>query len=163
MRKLAGFYSLVALTVLGLAAGAWAQPPTTSGGSGEALLNLDNTIAVKGYDVVAYFNENRAVPGKKHIKERLGMATYFFASPQNRYQFLTNAPMYQPQFGGYDPLALAQGRLEDINPHVFAIYRGRLYLFRDPASRAAFFQNPDFYIHQATAHYFEIAKERRAY
>jgi len=160
--KIAVACCLTMLAALCLAAGAWAQPPTTSGGSGEALLNLDNTVAAKGYDVVAYFNDNRAVPGKKHIKERLGMATYYFASARNRYQFLTNAPQYQPQLGGYDPMAMAMGRLEDINPQVFAIYRGKLYLFRDDASRAAFFQNPDHHIYQATGNYFEIAKQRRS-
>jgi len=160
--KLASACCLTMLAAFCLAAGALAQPPTTSGGSGAALLNLDNTVAVKGYDVVAYFNDNRAVPGKRHIKERLGMATYYFASARSRYQFLTNAPQYQPQLGGYDAMAMALGRLEDINPQVFAIHRGKLYLFRDDAARTAFFQNPDHHIYQATGNYFEIAKQRRS-
>lgn len=163
MRKLALVCGLTVLAACCLAVGAPAQPPTTSGGSGEALLNLDNTVALHGYDPVAYFNENRAKPGSSRIKERLGMATYYFASSRNRYQFLTNAPQYQPQLGGYDAMAMARGRLEDIDPHVFAIYRGKLYLFRDEASRAAFFQNPDHHIYQATGYYFEIARQRRSY
>jgi YHS domain-containing protein len=163
VKKTAWFPGFALLLVLLGATAVLPQPPTTSGGSGVALLNLNNTVAVKGYDVVAYFTENRAVPGRPHIKERLGMATYYFASARNRYLFLSNAPQYQPQFGGYDAMAMARGRLEDVNPHVFAIYQGKLYLFRDPASRAAFFQNPDFYINEATANYFEIAKERRSY
>lgn len=45
--------------VLGLALAAPAQsPPTTSGESGMALLNLDNTVALHGYDPVAYFTDN---------------------------------------------------------------------------------------------------------
>ena len=65
----------------GLAATALAQaPPTTSGGSGMALLNLDNTVALHGYDPVAYFTDNEAVKGNKRILERLGGATYYFAS-----------------------------------------------------------------------------------
>jgi YHS domain-containing protein len=132
-------------------------------GSGQALLNLDNTVAVHGYDVVAYFNQNRARRGNKRIKERLGMATYYFASRRNRYQFLKDAPKYQPQFGGYGTLALAMGRLEDIDPRAFTIYRGKLYLFRDEHAREAFFQDPDHIIYQATTNYFEIARERRQY
>ena len=42
-------------------------PPTTSGGSGMALLNLDNTVALHGYDSVAYFTRNRPVKGNKKI------------------------------------------------------------------------------------------------
>lgn len=142
---------------------ALAQPPTTSGGSGEALLNLDNTVAAHGFDVMAYFNDNRARQGNKRIKEHLGMATYYFATARNRYQFLTNAPQYQPQLGGYCTMAMAAGRLEDINPHVFAIYRGKLYLFRDEGALAAFFQNPEGAIREATRQYFEIARSRRSY
>jgi YHS domain-containing protein len=163
VRRLAFVCWVTALAICCLAVVTPAQPPTTSGGSGVALLNLDNTVAAHGYDVVAYFNEDRARRGSNRIKERLGMATYYFASSRNRYQFLSDAPRYQPQFGGYDAMAMAVGRLEDIDPHVFAIYRGKLYLFRDANARAAFFQNPDHNINQATANYFEIAKERRSY
>lgn len=140
-----------------------AQPPTTSGGSGQALLNLDNTVAVHGYDVVAYFNQNRARRGNKPIKERLGMATYYFASRRNRYQFLKDAPKFQPQLGGYGTLALAMGRLEDSDPRAFTIYRGKLYLFRDEEARAAFSQDPEHIIRKATANYFEFARKQRQY
>lgn len=162
MRRFVLICSVTALALFYLAAAVLAQPPTTSGGSGVALLNLDNTVAAHGYDVVAYFNQDRARRGSKRIQQRLGMATYYFASSRNRYQFLGDAPKYQPQFGGYDAMAMTMGRLEDIDPHVFAIYRGKLYLFRDASARSAFFQNPDHNIYQATANYFEIAKERRS-
>ena len=66
------FWLTLAL-VGGLAATAVAQtPPTTSGGSGQALLNLDNTMALHGYDPVAYFTDNRAVKGSQRILPRLG-------------------------------------------------------------------------------------------
>jgi YHS domain-containing protein len=104
-------------------------------------------VAAHGYDVVAYFNQNQPRRGSRNIKQRLGMATYYFASSRNRYQFLSDAPKYQPQFGGYCAMAMAVGRLEDINPEVFAIYRGKLYLFRDEGARAAFFRRPDHAIH----------------
>ncbi len=154
---------LIAMALFCLAVPTPAQPPTTSGGSGQALLNLDNTVAAHGYDVVAYFNQNQARRGNKSIKQRLGMATYYFASTRNRYQFLGDAPRYQPQFGGFCAMAMAVGRLEDINPEVFAIYRGKLYLFRDEAARAAFFRNPDHAILEATANYFEISRDRRGH
>ena len=50
--------------------------PPTSGGSGQALLNLENTVALHGYDPVAYFTDNEAVRGSKRILERMGSATY---------------------------------------------------------------------------------------
>lgn len=163
MQKSALIAFLFVLAACCLAGPAPAQPPTTSGGSGQALLNLDNTVAVHGYDVVAYFNQNRPRRGDKRLKQSLGMANYYFASRRNRYQFLQDAPKYQPQFGGYCTLAMAMGRLEDIDPHAFTIYRDKLYLFRDENAKQAFFQDPEHIIYQATANYFEIARERREY
>ena len=163
MRQFVSVCCLVMLMVCCLAAETPAQPPTTSGGSGQALLNLDNTVAAHGYDVVAYFNQKRARRGNKRIKERLGMATYYFASSRNRYQFLSDAPKYQPQFGGYCAMSMAMGRLEDIDPLAYAIYQDKLYLFRDKNAKEAFFKDPDLAISQATENYFKIARERRAY
>lgn len=153
---------LACLLALSLTADAQVRrPPTTSGGSGSALLNLDNTVAVHGYDPTAYFTQRRAVKGRKWINERLGSATYYFRSRASRYEFLSDAPKYQPQLGGYCATSMAQGRLEDIDPHVFAVYNNKLYLFRDPEAQAIFWRNPERIIHEATAHYFELAKRKR--
>jgi YHS domain-containing protein len=147
---------------LALAATAMAQaPPTTSGGSGMALLNVENTVALHGYDPVAYFTDNEAVRGNKRILERLGGATYYFASGESRYEFLRDATRYQPQFGGYCAASMAVGRLEDINPSLFVIFEGRLYLFNNPGAKAMFMSNPHRAVYEAREHYFRIASEQR--
>ena len=147
----------------GLAAAAMAQPPpTTSGGSGMALLNLENTVALHGYDPVAYFTDNEAVRGNKRILERLGGATYYFASGGNRYEFLRDAPHYQPQFGGYCAASMARGRLEDINPHLFVIFEGKLYLFNNPEAEAMFNRDPRRMVYEARQQYFKIATQQRS-
>lgn len=154
---------LALLLGLVLAPTAMAQaPPTTSGGSGMALLNLDNTVALHGYDPVAYFTENRAVRGNRRILQRLGSATYFFASRGSRYEFLRDAPRYQPQFGGYCAASLAMGRLEDIDPHLFVIYEGKLFLFNNPEAEAMFMRDPRRIIHEARQHYFNFATKQRS-
>ncbi len=153
---------LAMVMALGLAATAMAQAPTTSGGSGMALLNLENTVALHGYDPVAYFTDNQAVRGSKRILERLGGATYYFVSGSNRYEFLRDATRYQPQFGGYCAASMAMGRLEDINPHLFVIYEGKLYLFNNPEAEARFMSDPRRVVHEAREHYFNIASKQRS-
>ena len=148
---------------LALAATAMAQaPPTTSGGSGMALINLDNTVALHGYDPVAYFTDNEAIRGNKRILERLGGATYYFASRGSRYEFLRDPTRYQPQFGGYCAASLAMGRVEDINPRLFVIYEGKLYLFNNPEAEARFMSDPRRVVHEARQHYFNIASKQRS-
>ena len=154
----------IALTLAAvcLAAAALAQPPTTSGGSGMALLNLDNTVALHGYDPVAYFERERPVRGNRGILERVGGATYYFASRASRYTFLKNAPGYQPQFGGYCATSMAQGRLEDINPESFAVFDGKLYLFRDDGGPGPFLSDPRGTMAAATSNYFDMAQSSGA-
>ncbi len=153
------------LAVVCLAAAAPAQqtPPTTSGGSGMALLNLENTVALHGYDPVSYFEREQPRRGNKRILERLGGATYLFASSASRYTFLGNAPAYQPQFGGYCATSLAQGRLEDIEPEIFVIFDHKLYLFKDDAARAQFLSDPRGTIAAAAHNYFEQAQRQRSH
>jgi YHS domain-containing protein len=163
MKTKAGSIWLALALAAGLAAAAAAQPPpTTSGGSGMALLNLDNTVALHGYDPVAYFTRDRAVRGNRRILERLGGATYYFASGASRYTFLENAPKYQPQFGGFCATSMAQSRREDIDPENFLIFDGKLYLFSSDDARARFMQNPRATIAAATHNYFEMAQRQRS-
>ncbi|MHB9074493.1 MAG: YHS domain-containing (seleno)protein [Desulfobaccales bacterium] len=153
---------LALLIVGGLVAATSAQPPpTTSGGSGMALLNLEDSIALHGYDPVAYFTRNRAVKGSNRIIERLGGAEYHFASSGDRYEFLGDAPRYQPQFGGYCATSMAMGRLEDINPKLFLIYDGKLYLFNNQDHLNFFLRDPRRTISEARQHYFKLATQQR--
>ncbi len=156
---------IILVITMGLTAGIQlalrAQPPTTSGGSGAALLNLQDTVALHGYDPVAYFTRHRAVPGRKAILERVGGATYYFNSRANRYTFLSDATRFQPQFGGFCVTSLAQGRLEDVNPDKFLIYQGKLYLFKDDDALGAFLSHPGQTIHEANQTYFALATRKR--
>jgi YHS domain-containing protein len=153
---------LALLIIGGLVAATAAQPPpTTSGGSGMALLNLEDSIALHGYDPVAYFTDNRSVKGSKRIIERLGGAEYHFASSGNRYEFLRDAPRYQPQFGGYCVTSMAMGRLEDISPQLFLIYDGKLYLFNNQEFMDLFLRDPRRTIFEARQHYFKLATQQR--
>jgi hypothetical protein len=156
-----GIMFILAAACLAAAALAQPQPPTTSGGSGMALLNLDNTVALHGYDPVAYFERRRAVKGNKRILERVGGATYYFASRGSRYTFLGDAPRYQPQFGGYCAASMAQGLVEDIDPEIFTIFDGKLYLFKDDAARARFLGDPRGTIAAATHNFFERSQRQR--
>jgi len=110
---------------------------------------------------VAYFTRNRAVKGSKRIIERIGGAEYHFASSGDRYEFLRDAPHYQPQFGGYCSTSMAMGRLEDINPKLFLIYEGKLYLFSNQEFLDLFLRDPRRTIAEARQHYFKLAMQQR--
>lgn len=92
--------------------------------------NLDNGIAISGYDPVAYFTQNKAVKGKKDIAIYHQGVTYYFSSVENKELFKTNPSKYEPEYGGWCAYAMGEkGEKVSIDPETFKIVNGKLYLF----------------------------------
>ncbi len=58
-------------------------------------------VAIKGYDTVAYFTEQRAVKGKSKFSYNWNDAKWYFASAKNRDLFTADPDRYNPKYGGY--------------------------------------------------------------
>lgn len=100
-------------------------------------LNLENKVALQGYDPVAYFKQNKAVKGKKELASDYLGVTYYFADKENRAAFLKKPSGYEPQYGGWCAFAMGDyGKKVEVNPETFKIVEGKLYLFYN-----AFFNN----------------------
>lgn len=92
--------------------------------------NLENKVAIKGYDPVAYFTQKKAVKGKPSIASTYEGVTYNFSSQVNKDAFSKNPASYEPQYGGW--CAYAMGSAADkveIDPDTFKIIDNKLYLF----------------------------------
>jgi len=88
----------------------------------------------KGYDVVAYFN-NEAKEGSKEISTEYDGVTFYFSSQENRNTFKKNPTKYIPQYGGFCAYAMgAKGNKVPVNPETFEIRDGKLYLFYNRGS-----------------------------
>jgi YHS domain-containing protein len=93
-------------------------------------LNLDDGLAIKGYDPVAYFLQNKAVKGKKEFSFVSQGAVYYFANATDRQTFASNPAKYQPQYGGWCAYAMGHdGSKVEIDPETFKIVNGKLFLF----------------------------------
>lgn len=99
--------------------------------------NLDNKVAIQGYDPVAYFKQNKAIKGKDDFKASYMGVTYKFSSATNKDVFIKNPTVFEPQFGGWCAFAMGDsGDKVKINPETFKIIDEKLYLFYN-----AFFNN----------------------
>jgi YHS domain-containing protein len=88
------------------------------------------TVAIQGYDPVAYFKQNKAVEGKKELATNFEAVTYFFSSPENREVFKKDPQKYEPQYGGWCAYAMgAKGTKVEVDPETFKIINGQLFLF----------------------------------
>lgn len=92
--------------------------------------NLDNGLAIQGYDPVAYFTEHKAVKGKKEIALFADGVTYYFSSNENKETFKKSPLQYEPEYGGWCAYAMGtKGEKVSIDPGTFKIIDNRLYLF----------------------------------
>ena len=92
--------------------------------------NLENKVALQGYDPVSYFKQNKAVKGKKEISTTYQGVTYNFFSQDDKDLFIKSPVSYEPQYGGWCAYAMgASGEKVEINPETFKIIDGKLYLF----------------------------------
>jgi YHS domain-containing protein len=99
--------------------------------------NVTATLAIQGYDPVAYFKTNKAVKGKKEFALVHEGITYHFTSKENKDEFQKAPQKYEPQYGGWCAYAMgSSGEKVEINPETFKIIEGKLYLFYN-----AFFNN----------------------
>ena len=90
-------------------------------------------VAIKGYDVVAYFTVGEPVKGSSEFEADYKNATFRFASRENRQRFLDDPEAYMPAYGGYCALGVANGYKDDMHPQAFDIVKGRLFFNLTPS------------------------------
>jgi YHS domain-containing protein len=105
--------------------------------------------AIRGYDAVAYHEEQRALPGSADFVAEWNGATWRFASAENRDRFAADPERFAPQYGGYCAYGTSRGYKVSTDPAAFAIVEGKLYLNYNPAVQATW--NQDRPGHIATA------------
>ena len=92
--------------------------------------DLENGLAIKGYDPVAYFTRNAAIKGKKDFVLYNQGVTYYFANAEDKELFKSNPAKYEPEYGGWCAYAMgAKGEKVTIDPETFKIINGKLFLF----------------------------------
>jgi len=117
-------------------------------------VNVDkNGVILKGYDAVAYFKQNHAVKGDPKYSSSYRGATYYFASADDKAEFDHSPAKYVPQYGGFCANGMTRRKLSDIDPKVFFIYKGKLYVCENEKAGHSFYSNPDANIKKADANW----------
>lgn len=94
----------------------------TAGASGAG------TVAIKGYDSVAYFTDGKALQGSASFSFPWHAMTWYFRTAANRDLFATSPKKYAPQYDGYCAWAMTESRKAVTDPEVWRIVDGKLYL-----------------------------------
>ncbi|MEM7281052.1 MAG: YHS domain-containing (seleno)protein [Pseudomonadota bacterium] len=117
IKQLAIIFSVLALCALSLDE-AVAEPEVFSTRAG----------AINGFDPVAYFEQAKAIKGKKQHSYAWQGARWFFSSESNLELFKADPDAYLPQYGGYCAYAMSKGSYAPGDPEAWTIYDGKLYL-----------------------------------
>lgn len=118
-------------------------------GGGEKLNSGSDGIFLDGYDVVAYFTEERAVKGDSAFALDYMGATFHFVSEEHRALFEADPERYLPQYGGYCAYGLVKGKLLKVEPDQFTIHNGKLYLNYNGSIRKKWLNKVGSYIPKA--------------
>jgi len=129
-----------------------------SGEQPALVVNNRTGLAISGFDPVAYFTDKTPQAGRPELELNSGGAVWRFRNEGNRAEFAAHADIYTPQFGGYDPVAIANGKSVPGHPLFWTVTADRLYLFYSDEARAAFLADPGRIIDRATRKWPDVSR-----
>jgi pentapeptide MXKDX repeat protein len=87
-----------------------------------------NSVAIKGYDPVAYFTDGKAEMGKSDYSYKWNDAEWHFVNADHLKMFKENPDKYSPQYGGFCAYGVAHEACGTTDPTAWKIVDGKLYL-----------------------------------
>jgi YHS domain-containing protein len=87
-----------------------------------------NGVALKGYDPVAYFKQNKAREGSESHTFEWSGSIWKFISQANLDSFKVDPIKYAPQFGGFCAYGCSENHLSPTDPNAWTIVDNKLYL-----------------------------------
>jgi YHS domain-containing protein len=111
------------------------------------------SVALDGYDAVAYFTDGKPVEGRSEITFEWNGAVWRFATAEHRDLFAADPAKYAPQYGGYCAYGVASGYAVKTEPDAWSVVDGKLYLNYDRSVQASWVKDIPGYIRKADANW----------
>jgi YHS domain-containing protein len=116
--------------------------------------------AIRGYDAVAYFKENKPVKGKNEFTFEWKGAVWKFSSAQNLADFKNDPEKFAPQYGGYCAFGMAENHKATTQPEAFTVVDGKLYLNYDTNVKSRWNESQQKFIEDANRNWPQVKLER---
>lgn len=108
-----------------------------------------NGQAIRGYDPVAFFTEQKPVMGKKENEFEWNGAKWLFANQAHLDSFRLNPEKYAPQYGGYCAFGTSRGYKAQTEADAWTLHNGKLYLNYNKDVKQEWDKDRDGFIHKA--------------
>jgi hypothetical protein len=147
--------AVVALAVCLLGAAPALAQATTE----RVVTNRVSGYAISGFDPVAYFVNHNPVAGRGEYVFVYDRALWRFDNEGNLAAFQRHPEVYEPLFGGYDPVAIAQGKPVEGRPEIWAVVGSRLMLFSNEDNRDMLLKGPRTWLATAAQRWPSLSQE----
>jgi YHS domain-containing protein len=124
--------------------------------SGNAVNKRGDGVAVKGYDLLSYFDQKKPMKGDPKYSYQYNGAKYDFISTRHLALIAKNPGAYLPQYGGYCAVGASMGHKADIDPESWAVLDGKLYLNSSKGAQKLFNKDPHSAISKADANWAKL-------
>ena len=114
---------------------------------------------MRGYDVVAYHEEGRPVPGTAEFTHVWNGATWRFSNADHRDRFAADPERFAPQYGGYCAYGTSRGYKVSTQPDAFAVIDGKLYLNYSKGVQQTWSKDPANFIRIADTEWLKLEHE----
>ncbi len=100
---------------------------------GKEHVNVEDGVALSGFDPVSYFSEGGGKPrkGEAELTAQHEGVTYRFVDAKNKALFEGLPQRYVPAYGGWCAWAMVEGDQVEVDPESYLIEEGRLLVFYD--------------------------------
>jgi YHS domain-containing protein len=110
-------------------------------------------VAIKGFDVVAFFTESKPVMGEEKISYEWKGARWLFSSSANMESFKNDPEKYAPQYGGYCAYGMADGHKAPTETDTWTIIDNKLYFNYNRKVKEMWWKDSKGFIEKANANW----------
>ena len=118
----------------------------------------DDSVILKGHDVVAYFTDAKHRLGRPDVRTVYQGVTFRFATPEHKALFDADPAKYLPQYGGFCANGMAYGIPWGGDADTWLLRDGKLYIFGGAASHRAFMMDREINTQRADKYWAEEAR-----
>jgi YHS domain-containing protein len=129
---------LAALTLSGCSAMQAQNPSSAIKPVNATPMQNEDSLMLKGHDVVAFFTQNKHAMGSAQFKSVYEGVAFWFASAEHKALFDAAPQKYLPQYGGFCANGIVYGIPWGGDADTWLKVGDKLYIFGGTGSRAAF-------------------------
>jgi len=103
--------------------------------------NAEKGVAIKGYDPMCYYLQNKAIKGNPEIGLKWMGRQWHFSSEENKILFARSPEKYATNYGGFCSFGVGLGITLDGDPEVWQLMDNKVHFFFNQGAKDDFLKS----------------------